>query len=233
METQKMPPEIAKAIVKVMGEVKKLGKDADNKHGGYKYVSVDQFFDQIGALMHGAGIFVVVDETGCETAPREATDKYGNVKVSTWLTSHYDISIYHDSGAQFGPVKRTIQVQATGPQSYGSAISYVEKYFLRSLFKIPTGEQDADADAQEGLPAQPRRVPTPPKPPQTGLSQDESQLARDMLLSTLEMAATEADLIDWQENNKATIGKLMEADRQAVRDAYGDHRQALKGKAAA
>lgn len=232
METQKMPPEIAKAIVKVMGEVKKLGKDADNKHGGYKYVSVDQFFDQIGALMHGAGIFVVVDETSCETASRETVDGYGKVKVSNWLTSHYDISIFHDSGAQFGPIKRTIQVQATGPQSYGSAISYVEKYFLRSLFKIPTGEQDADADAQEGLPATPKRVPTPPKPPASGMSQDESQLARDMLISALDMAQSEAELIDWQEMNKATIAKLMESDRQAVRDAYGDHKQAIRGKAA-
>ncbi len=233
METQKMPPEIAKAIVKVMGEVKKLGKDADNKHGGYKYVSVDQFFDQIGALMHGAGIFVLVDEPESETASRETTDGYGKVKVSNWLTSHYDIWIFHDSGAHFGPIKRTIQVPATGPQSYGSAISYVEKYFLRSLFKIPTGEQDADAVAQEGLPAAPRRIPTPPKPPQTGMSQEESQLSRDMLISALEMAVKEADLIDWQEMNKATIGKLMEADRQAVRDAYGDHKQSLRGKHAA
>ena len=71
MDTQSMPPEIAKAVVKVMGEVKKLGKDTRNAHGGYNYVSVDQFFDQIGQLMHGAGIFVVVNELDSETAIRE------------------------------------------------------------------------------------------------------------------------------------------------------------------
>ena len=231
METQKMPPEIAKAIVKVMGEVKKLGKDADNKHGGYKYVSVDQFFDQIGALMHGAGIFVVVDETACETASRETVDAYGKVKVSNWLTSHYDISIFHDSGAQFGPIKRTIQVQSTGPQSYGSAISYVEKYFLRSLFKIPTGEQDADA--QEGLPATPRRVPTPPKPPSDMMDVETSQVTRDVMIEAIKMANSLDDLSDWINQSKKNFGKMMRADFEAVKEAIDDRETELKGKMAA
>ena len=232
METNKMPPEIAKAIVKVMGEVKKLGKDADNKHGGYKYVSVDQFFDQIGALMHSAGIFVVVNEIGCETSQREATDNYGKTKISNWLTSHYEISIFHEGGAQFGPVNRTIQVQATGPQSYGSAISYVEKYFLRSLFKIPTGEQDADADAQEGLPAAPRRIPTPPKPPM-GLNQEDSQVMRDDMIEVINSCSTLSALSDWIADHKNNFGKMLRADFEAVKAAIDDRETELKGKAAA
>lgn len=228
MDNQAMPPEIAKAVVKVMGEVKKLGKDTRNPHGGYNYVSVDQFFDQIGQLMHAAGIFVVVNESESETAIRET----GNGRSSAWLTCAYDIFIYHESGAAYGPVKRSIQVSASGPQSYGSAISFVEKYFLRSLFKIPTGEQDADQDAQEGLPARARKI-APPPPPRNDTTLEASQAARDAMLDELTAIMTDDELAAWFARSKAAIDKLLEADKQIIRDAYGDTKQALKGKAAA
>lgn len=149
-----MPPEIAKSVVSVMKQVKQLGVDENNKFGGYKYVSVDKFFDSIGRLMAEADIFVLLHETSSEVAQKEAVDDRGHTKKSNWLTCGYDVFLYHSSGAEYGPIHRTIQVAATGPQSYGSAMSYAEKYFLRSLFKVPTGEQDADAEPQQGLPSE-------------------------------------------------------------------------------
>ena len=231
MDNQAMPPEIAKAVVKVMGEVKKLGKDTRNPHGGYNYVSVDQFFDQIGQLMHVAGIFVVVNESESETAIRET----GNGRSSAWLTCAYDIYIYHESGAAYGPVKRSIQVSASGPQSYGSAISFVEKYFLRSLFKIPTGEQDADQGAQEGLPARTRKVapPPPPKPAANDTTLEASQATRDAMLDELTAIFSDDELASWFARSEPAIDKLLEADKQILRDAYSDTKQALKGKVAA
>ncbi len=213
-----MPPEIAKAVVKVMGEVKKLGKDTRNDHGKYNYVSVDQFFDQIGKLMHDAGIFVVVNETECETAVRTTVDQWGKEKSSAWLTSHYDLFIYHETGVSHGPIKRTIQVSASGPQSYGSAISFVEKYFLRSLFKIPTGEQDADADAQEGLPANARKAPPAPPPPPKPTAESSAEL-REKMIATILAAKTPSEFDKISVRVTAQETNLLDDDARAVFDA--------------
>lgn len=148
-----MPTEIATSIVAVMGEIKPLTKDGENKFQKYNYVSVDQFYDLVGGLMSKHGIFIVPFEASVEVSSRSTTDDRGVTKESTWLFAVYDIFVYHKAGVKFGPVRRSIQVPAAGAQSFASAQSFVEKYFLRALFKIPTGEPDSDASAKEFLPA--------------------------------------------------------------------------------
>jgi ERF superfamily len=160
-----MPPEIAKAIVGVMSEVKKLGKEGKNTFQKYNFTSVDQFYEALGPLMAAHGIFDVAIERESTVAIREASDDRGVAKASAWLTSSYDFMIFHESGVSYGPISRTIQVPATGAQSYAAAQSYAEKYFLRGLFKIPTGDVDeVDAGDQRGLPAKPTQPPPPPAP---------------------------------------------------------------------
>jgi hypothetical protein len=148
-----MPPEIAKAIIGVMRGIRTIGKDGDNKHGGYKYTSVDQFFELVGPLMAANGIFDLILEQSLNVEKKTSVDNYGKEKTSNWLIGVYHIWIYHDSGVSYGPIRREMQVVASGPQAYGSAPSYLEKYFLRSLFKVPTGDVDADSHPQEGIPA--------------------------------------------------------------------------------
>ena len=155
-----MPPEIAIAVLDVMSKVKALGKDAQaTGTARFKYTSVDQFFELLGPLMSAAGIFTLLHETGATIEQRTTTFDNGGSKTSTWMTTDYEIWIYHKSGVAYGPVQRKIQVIASGPQSYGMGPSFVEKYFLRSLFKIPTGDDDADAHPQNGLPATREREP--------------------------------------------------------------------------
>lgn len=158
-----MPPEIAKAIVVVMAQIRRLGKDTENKFQRYQYTSVDQFFEAVGPLMAEAGIFTLPIESSMEIERKETTNDQGQTKASIWLSATYDMYIYHASGASFGPISRSIQVPASGAQSYASAMSFVEKYFLRSLFKIPTGDADADGDDKRDLPPRSNNR-TPPKP---------------------------------------------------------------------
>ena len=149
-----MMPEIAKAICEVSKQVGTLGKDGDNKFASYKYVSVDKFFDHLGRLMAKEGLFVLTNEVLTSVERAEAVNpKSGEVKIKAWLFAKYEIFLCHESGSMWGPIKRDIRVEATGPQAYGAAASYAEKYFLRSLFKVPTGDKDIDAEAPEGLPA--------------------------------------------------------------------------------
>lgn len=148
-----MPVEIIKAIVGVMGKVKKLGKEGNNTFQRYKFTSVDQFYEAVGPLLSEHGLCSLAFERSLTVETRETSNDQGVVKKGTWLVAEYDFVLYHESGACSGPIARTIQVQATGAQSYASAQSYAEKYFWRNLLKIPTGDKDeVDASQQEGLP---------------------------------------------------------------------------------
>lgn len=149
----RMPPAIAQAIVAVMSEVKKLGKEGTNTFQRYKFTSVDQFYEVLGPLMASRGLFDVAFERSSQVEVREAVDDRGQTKKSAWLTAEIDFWLFHESGASFGPIARHIQVPATGAQSYASAQSYAEKYFLRNLFKVPTGDIDEiESSEASGLP---------------------------------------------------------------------------------
>lgn len=158
-----MPPEIAAAIVNVMSKIRRLAKDGQNNFQRYQYTSVDQFFEAVGPLMAEAEIFTVVYEGEMDVAKREIVDDRGNIKSSVWLSAKYDIYLFHANGKSYGPIARSIQVPASGAQSFASAMSYTEKYFLRSLFKIPTGDVDLDADDTHALPHG-KSAPRPPTP---------------------------------------------------------------------
>ena len=148
MTDQPMPPEIAQAIVGVMGEISSLSKDQRNKHNNYDYVSVDAFYAAVGPLMAKHGLIILVDEAGHIIRVSE------NDKKTEWLEVQYAIVLIHSGGATWGRnLSRTAFVPAAmGAQAFGAAQSYVEKTFLRSLFKIPTGEDDSDAMEQQPLP---------------------------------------------------------------------------------
>lgn len=155
----RMPKEIAKGIIEVKKHVKKLGYDEENRHNNYDYVSIDKFLDVIGRLEAEAGIFCLLDETSVEVRAHASGDR-----VSSWLHVEYDVYLGHESGTMFGPLHRKIIVVASGAQAFGSAQSYLLKQFQRALYSVPTGEKDADADAQPGIPA--NRTPPPAQRPQ-------------------------------------------------------------------
>lgn len=152
-ELHQMPAEMISAIVNVTRNVKKLAKEGNNTFARYKYTSVDQFYEAMGQLMSQYGLIDVVDEISTVVEVREAVNDRGEVKKSSWLIAEYEFRLFHESGASYGPLRRAIQVPATGPQSFASAQSFVEKYFLRTLFKVPTGDVDLDAEDKADLPA--------------------------------------------------------------------------------
>lgn len=140
-----MPPAIAEAIIAVKKQVKQLGSDEKNQHGGYGYVSVDKFYDVIGKLMASAGLALLIDETSADV--REGG------KGNPWLFTRYDCRFMHESGAMGPAMRRSCALPVSGPQAFGAAQSYIEKQLLRQVFKIPTGEKDADDVAQTDAPA--------------------------------------------------------------------------------
>lgn len=170
MEALIMPPEIAEAIIFVLARVKTLVKDNVNKHGGYKYVSYDNFLAIIGPLLAEAGLIIVMNES----------ESHSDGK---WLHVTFQIYLYHSSGKHYGPISRTQAVMANGPQAYASAQSFVEKYFMRQTFKIPTGEElEFDADTQSN------KEPVPPSKPKA---------TKDQLMKLLDATTSKDALLSW------------------------------------
>ena len=212
MRTSEQTNEISAALAKAQGKISNPNKDKENPHFKSTYADLASGINAIRSSLSEQAIAFV-----------QAERMEGDLLF-------LDTRLTHASGQWIEGEYPVCKLPAR-PQEIMACLTYARRGSLFSLVGIAGDDDDGNEANRQEIPA--KRVPTPPKPPATGMSQEESQLARDMLISALEMAVTEADLIDWQEMNKATIAKLMEVDRQAVRDAYGDHRQALKGKAAA
>jgi len=134
-----MPPNIAAAVVAVASKVTSVSKDNSNEHGRYMFASVDQFYALVGPLMADANLFILADLVRSEVI---RSDKAGQLNVE------FNLYLVHASGEMFGPITREVTVVAAGPQAYASAESFVTKYFMRNLFKVPTGDKDDDADVQ-------------------------------------------------------------------------------------
>ena len=153
-----MSPKIAAAVVQVAKNIKRLGKDGTNEHGKYHFTSVDAFYAAVGPLMAEAGLFTLADVTRCETF-EVVGEAFGKEKKVSYLTMEFDIFLVHESGEMSGAIKREVTVISAGPQAYASAESFVTKYFIRNLFKVPTGEHDADSDAKSDVPMPVTRKP--------------------------------------------------------------------------
>ena len=144
-----MPEAIAKAINEVMSGVKKLAKDENNQFAKYKFASIDSFLDEVRPLCASTGLAIIVDENEFEvvTTGQEKAQK-------SWLKLQYHFYLMHSSGAVWQhPLKKHIMVDAAmGAQAFGAAQSYALKQFMRALFQISTGEEDADSYEQSNLP---------------------------------------------------------------------------------
>ena len=76
------------------------------------------------------------------------------------ITIKYKFILSHKDGETWGfRPSRTMMVEVKGGQSFGSAMAYTLKQFMRALFLIDTGEKD-DLDGHE----QNVQKPSQPKP---------------------------------------------------------------------
>ena len=130
-------------LAKVQANVKTMGFDSNNAFAKYKYVSIDKYYDVVRPLLVDAGLMIIPDE--------EESDISDDRKV---YKTRIKFTILHESGEYWDfPIRRTVILPFTGAQSCGSALSYAEKFCMRTLFKMTTGEEDADALAPQDFSA--------------------------------------------------------------------------------
>ena len=131
----KLPKSIATAINGVMGDIKTLKKDDENKFQNYSYASIDNFLKAVNPLCAKHGLIINIDEESCEVT-RDGTK-------NPWMHIVYKFILSHASGDTWGyTLRRNMFVAMTGGQSMGSSMSYCLKQYMRSLFLISTGEKD-------------------------------------------------------------------------------------------
>lgn len=212
MEALVFPPKVAAGIVKVSAAAEKLYKTNHNKFAGYNFVSVDDMFGMYGPIMASAGISILAHE------------KSASVQNKI-LEVDYDIYIIHESGESAGPVSRSIQLQATGPQAYGSAESYVLKQFMRGLFKIPTNETEEEGFKKGDLPDRPKKI-EPAKAEKFDVQKSIAE--RDRLQDLLDKCNSEKELSEWSLTHSIALACLQPADRELMKGFYKDQQEAIK-----
>jgi len=140
------------AIAAVMNEVHVVAKRGENEFHRYRYATMDDILKEITPLLGRHGIVIFQSETG-----RAMFDDDNVIAVE------YSFTVAHASGETWPHVIKQTGVSTCrnskggwDDKSLNKCHTAARKYFLLSLFQIPTGEE-ADTDQGEN-----DRRPAPP-----------------------------------------------------------------------
>lgn len=142
--TEQIPGSIVKAICQIQATMGAVAKSNRNNHGGYQFSSTDDIYAALTRRMGEVGLAVISLEDLCEV---KRVEKDG--KISQWAHVVFSFVLATEDATWTDKrACRSLYIQVTGPQTFQAAQSYAEKAYLRSLFKIPTGDLDLDSMPQ-------------------------------------------------------------------------------------
>lgn len=210
-----MPPDIAGAVIEVMSKVGVLAKEDENKFDGYDYASIDAFIKHVREFCHEAGLFIIPQEAD-EPRLVETQKKNGSPLMMWW--TRFAFVLAHKSGVTFGPIHKTVMVQASGAQAAGSAQSYALKQLMRGLFMIPTGDKDDPDKESAEISA-------------VSEQQNDLQAKAQKIKSALEKAADLDALNEVWEGNTLTLDEIQAASAVAygfLQKAYDANKERIE-----
>lgn len=139
-----IPGSIVKAICTVQASMAAVAKSQRNAHGGYHFASTDDIYAALTRKLGEVGLAILPLELHHEIKRVERDGK-----TVQWLEAEFGYVLATEDATWTHPsLRRSLYIQITGPQTHQAAQSYAEKAFLRSLFKIPTGDMDLDSMPQ-------------------------------------------------------------------------------------
>lgn len=144
MSENPVPASIVQAICKIQTTVEAVKKTQRNAHGGYHFASTDDIYAALTRKMGDVGLACIGLE---EEAKLERIDKDGKTVQWAKVVFRFVLATTEATWSD-AAARRTLYIQVTGPQTWQAAQSYAEKSYLRSLFKLPTGDMDLDAMPQ-------------------------------------------------------------------------------------
>lgn len=211
-ETEKMPPEIATAIAKAQGAMRRVAHDNRNSHHGYRYTSAEAVIEASIGPMSQAGLALV--QCGWEPlAP--AVDVWHDVndkgepteaKVSGPARLRIRYVLVSESGHSWEMPAVTMPVlpEKGRPidKAEATALTYSLGYTLRGLLKIPRTDDGDDLDQRDDATA--KRGPVQ-RPAQNGTAKAKAP-------ATLKLCETRAEFTAWVDANAQRLGSLSDLD---------------------
>ncbi|MEM8972251.1 MAG: ERF family protein [Pseudomonadota bacterium] len=144
---QAIPGSIAKAIALVQAGVKSVQHDGRNDYDRYDYSSTDAIYAGVSRLMSEHGLVVLCLESEPADIKRVEVwnDKAKQLVPKQWgkFNFQFVLAVADDTWTD-ARCSRSLFIEISRPTAFMAAQSYAEKSFLRSLFKIPTGDKDLE-----------------------------------------------------------------------------------------
>ena len=138
-----IPASIVKAIVTVQAAIASVTKDGKNPHGGYAFASTDAIYAMLTHKLAEAGLAIMCLE---DNVPEIVRIEGKDGKISQWGKFSFSFVLAIEQATWTDPrSRRSLYIAINGPQTFMGAQSFAEKTYLRSLFKMPTGDHDLDA----------------------------------------------------------------------------------------
>lgn len=196
------------AIAAVMEEIQPIEKGGKNTFHDYKYARMQDILAGLTPLMGKHGIVVFQYEFG-----RQMFDD-GRV-----LAIQYNFVVAHKSGETWlSPVPQTGMSPCRtsrgtfDDKSFAKCHTSARKYFLLSLFQIPTEDEDADSDTTKRGSNAPVPGPTGYTPPHRiePVRGETSDTWATKYESHVKHAKTAAELVKWDEENDGLLSTLNE-----------------------
>lgn len=150
-----VPKEIVAAVMAVRSNVKSLKKDDKNIHGGYTYVSIDSYYENIVPIANKAGLVWRTREASYDLLKGQ-----GKNHDRTHVRAHFIYDLFCGAAVAMDYMEVTIISPTDGAQTTGQLFSYADKVFMRVAFGVSTGEKDADANDQQPMMSKPASSPS-------------------------------------------------------------------------
>lgn len=133
-------------------ELPKLAKADHNQYENFSFVKIDDYYEKIAPILLDHGFFWNLT---CDDV-QVLFDNIMLWKIRVRFQLEADESVRNN--VYMGETVIPVVHHYDGPQTTGIVFSYADKIFLRTMFKIVTGEKDADSSAKR--PYQPLPVPS-------------------------------------------------------------------------
>jgi hypothetical protein len=137
-----MPPAIARAVNSIMKAVRGVAKGGRNVDQKYDYTRVEDLLGKIQPAMAEAGLLILPSEKRFQVL----ADTGLLIATYSFRLAHVGGDIWSDELEYSGMATFRFKSGGTDDKALNKCGTAARKYFLLSLFQIPTGLPDADRD---------------------------------------------------------------------------------------
>ena len=217
--SQKTHQSLAEALVSTTLSIPSLKKESRNNSGGYNFVGIDEYYATVSKIAAKNGIAWTIREESVGEIQYVGPKERAVARFTYAADVYFGGIIYNDfwKGSVIHPYQ--------GAQTSGSALSYADKMFQRTTFKVQTGEGDADSapfidTSADDLLGDSKPVVKAPKPP-AGMDADQLAAVKNMTVEALALARTDDQLSKLWTDNETTYKAVESCSKPAYTEIVG------------